>query len=164
MAGSRANNMRRGLCDVSRFDTRRVLCKQHRPYCVKPTRARFIKKPVQSVANSFQQKHQGQSPVAAVAVEFFKTGIPAPHITKEKSRFRPKDVNTATLIFCQKMDTPLIAQNSVSGTKTKKKPLTGFTLTTEKTKTVFCVRSVNTESARLTRLKATNKELRQCLT
>ena len=33
--------IRRAPSDLSRFDTRRVLCKQHGPYCVKPTRARL---------------------------------------------------------------------------------------------------------------------------
>jgi len=33
--------IRRAPSDLSRFDTRRVLCKQHCPYCVKPTRARL---------------------------------------------------------------------------------------------------------------------------
>ena len=33
--------MRRGKEMYPSFDTRRVLCKQHRPYCVKPLRARL---------------------------------------------------------------------------------------------------------------------------
>ncbi len=46
-----AQRMRRGKEMYPSFDTRRVLCKQHRPYCVKPTRARLKPSNVSNAAS-----------------------------------------------------------------------------------------------------------------
>lgn len=52
--------MRRGKEMYPSFDTRRVLCKQHRPYCVKPMRARLKPSNASNAASILRGQKTGQ--------------------------------------------------------------------------------------------------------
>jgi hypothetical protein len=65
--------MRRGKEMYPSFDTRRVLCKQHRPYCVKPMRARLKPSNVNAVAPLLSAS-KGNDFVAIVQVTAYATG------------------------------------------------------------------------------------------
>lgn len=53
--------MRRGKEMYPSFDTRRVLCKQHRPYCVKPLRARLKPSNASNAASTLRGLKTGQT-------------------------------------------------------------------------------------------------------
>jgi hypothetical protein len=99
------------------FDTRRVLCKQHRPYCVKPLRARL--KPSNALsadaALSELRKPTDKRLAARNAKGFCKTDTRMRRIIAAKNNQTPSSANTVLPHSIQKHDLINTAQNNANG-------------------------------------------------
>jgi hypothetical protein len=159
------NGMRRGKEMFLSFDTRRVLCKQQRNHCVKPTRAKRNR--VLSAGRNLSRTNMleiNKKRVATLVDACCKTDTATNLITKERGRTQEGHANIVTATLCHIGETKSIVQTNANTSEQSRLFWKGRTLTTEPTGLPYAYKSENTESARSVRSGNTNSASDYCHT